>query len=549
MTHSNSTAALPGHERSRRTSFDLVFYALLVVFACIALLIFTDYGISFDGPRQKVYGEECLDYYLSGFKNRTALSYINVYLYGGLFDMTAAAACRFSPLGDYETRHLLNALVGILGILGTWKLARLVAGPRAALFAAILLMLTPSYFGHMFMNPKDVPFAVGYVWTVYYILLTFKRLLRPPVSLVLRLGVALGLTLAVRIGGALLVAYACLAAGFYVLAPSLFVSTRASSSRGWRFLLVRILALVLALGAAFSVAYLVMLLFWPWAQQDPLRNPLRSLAFMSKFGDWPGTVLLNGTYIEAMDLPRSYLPHYFIVKLPETLLVALLLGLASVVWSVSQGRGLGNRRQMTRFVFLVFAIVFPAAYAIMKHSVLYDGLRHFLFVIPLLCVLGGLSADAFLAAVPRRTARVAAIAVLLLMLGGQGVALVKLHPHQYIYYNVFTGWLSGANGRYETDYWANSYKEAVEIIATHARNRDGVDFEKKTYSIYVDGPYLSATYYFPDNFTRTDDPDTAAFLFTHTRWDLDKKLPGRQIASIRRMGVDLTVIHERSPAR
>ena len=135
------------------------------------------------------------------------------------------------------------------------------------------------------------------------------------------------------------------------------------------------------------------------------------------------------------------------------------------------------------------------------------------------------------------------------MLGGQGVALVKLHPHQYIYYNVFTGWLSGANGRYETDYWANSYKEAVEIIATHARNRDGVDFEKKTYSIYVDGPYLSATYYFPDNFTRTDDPDTADFLFTHTRWDLDKKLPGRQIASIRRMGVDLTVIHERSPAR
>ncbi len=527
----------------KQNRYDLVFYALLLGFTIISLFVFSDYGISFDGPRQKTYGEECLDYYLSRGENKTALSYINVYYYGGLFDMTAAALCRISPLGDYETRHLLNALAGLLGILGTWKLARLLAGPRAALITAALLMLTPSYFGHMFMNPKDIPFAAGYVWSMYYILLAFKHLPRLPGSLIIRFGIALGLTLAIRIGGALLVAYACMGVGLYVILPTLFTAEDATGI-WWRVTLRRILFLAISFVSAFAVAYGVMLLFWPWAQQDPLGNPLKSLEFMSKFGDWPGTILLGGKYVDAMDLPASYLPHYFAVKLPETVLLTLMLGLPVAALRLVQHKGLGNRRQITQFGFLLFAIIFPAAYAIAKHSVLYDGLRHFLFVIPLLCVVCGLFTNALLEAISNRRARIAVGGVLVLMLVAEGVAMIKLHPNQYVYYNVFTGWLPGAEGRYEMDYWANSYKEVVETIVELAKERDGDAFESRKYNIFVDGPYLSATYYFPDNFTRVDDANTADYLFSHTRWDIHKNLPGKRLTSISRMGVDLTVIHE-----
>ncbi len=527
----------------KQNKSDLIFYALLLAFTIISLAVFSDYGISFDGPRQKTYGEECLDYYLSKGENKTALSYINVYYYGGLFDMTAAALCRISRLGDYETRHLLNALVGILGILGTWKLARLLAGSRAALITAALLMLTPSYFGHMFMNPKDIPFAVGYVWSLYYILLAFRHLPRLPISLIARFGIALGLTLAVRIGGALLVAYTCMGAGLFVIFPRLF-TTETTADAWWKVTFRRMLFLAISLASAFAIAYAVMLLFWPWAQQDPLHNPLKSLEFMSKFGDWPGTILLGGKYVDAMDLPASYLPHYFIVKLPETILLTFLLGLPAALLNIVQRKGLGDRRQVTQFGFLVFAIVFPAAYAILKHSVLYDGLRHFLFVIPLLCVLCGLFTDSFLSAIPNRAVRGSALSALILMLAAQGVAMIKLHPNQYVYYNILTGWLPGAEGRYETDYWANSYRETVKTIEKIARTRDGDDFDNRQYQIYIDGPYLSATYYFPDNFTRTDDTNTADYLFTHTRWDIHKNLPGKRLTSISRMGVDLTIINE-----
>jgi len=55
------------------------------------------------------YGNFVLDYYLSFFGDKTALHWRDLYNYGAVFDMMAAALNRVSPIGVYETRHLLNA--------------------------------------------------------------------------------------------------------------------------------------------------------------------------------------------------------------------------------------------------------------------------------------------------------------------------------------------------------------------------------------------------------------------------------------------------------
>jgi len=102
-------------------------------------------------------------YYASWMQDTTALGWWNLYIYGGAFDVPATLLTQISPLGYYETRHAFNAAIGILGVVGTWKLARALGGPRAALIATVLLALTPNYLGHMFNNPKDIPFAVGMV--------------------------------------------------------------------------------------------------------------------------------------------------------------------------------------------------------------------------------------------------------------------------------------------------------------------------------------------------------------------------------------------------
>src|SRR6202023_3275312 len=140
----------------------------LVAAAILVLFTFTDYGVTWDEDVHNWYGVLALDYYLSLFADQRALHWLNLYNYGAAFDMAAAALNRFSPLGIYETRHLLNGFVGLIGLVGCWRLGRVLGGPRAGFIALLFLLLTPNYYGQMFNNPKDIPFAVGGLWATYY---------------------------------------------------------------------------------------------------------------------------------------------------------------------------------------------------------------------------------------------------------------------------------------------------------------------------------------------------------------------------------------------
>ncbi|MBO0736215.1 MAG: glycosyltransferase family 39 protein, partial [Alphaproteobacteria bacterium] len=151
--------------------------AALVVLATFAVLLtFRDYGVTWDEDAHNWYGDFVLEYYLSLFSDKTALHWQDLYNYGAIFDTLAAALNRISPIGVYETRHLLNGLVGIIGVIGCCKLARAVGGARAGFIAALFLLLTPNYYGQMFNNPKDIPFAAGVAWSIYYMVRIVRKL-------------------------------------------------------------------------------------------------------------------------------------------------------------------------------------------------------------------------------------------------------------------------------------------------------------------------------------------------------------------------------------
>ena len=110
--------------RLPRTSDELwnrLTIALLLIAAALVLLTFRSYGVTWDEDMQRWYGDLCLDYYLSliGLAKQPhwlqLFGYGDLYNYGAVFDMTASALNRVSPLGVFETRHLLNATVGLVG--------------------------------------------------------------------------------------------------------------------------------------------------------------------------------------------------------------------------------------------------------------------------------------------------------------------------------------------------------------------------------------------------------------------------------------------------
>jgi Dolichyl-phosphate-mannose-protein mannosyltransferase len=504
----------------------------------LVLLTFRDYGVTWDEDAHNWYGNFVLDYYLSFFDDKTALHWRDLYNYGAVFDMVAAALNRVSPIGVYETRHLLNGLVGILGVIGCCKLAGVVAGARAGFIAAVFLLLTPNYYGQMFNNPKDIPFAVGVVWAIYYMVRIVPTLPRPPPRLLAKLGVAVGMSMGVRIGGLLLLCYLALLLAF---------------DGTWRAVEARRVAILF--GSAWTsfwrvfvpvalVAYPVMLLFWPWAQTDPIENPLRALAFFSH-QTFPFHTLFAGQSVSAADLPWTYLPIYIALALPE-LVLALLLCAPIVAAAILLRRASQIRRDPALAYFVVgLGIVFPVAYAIAIKAVLFDGMRHFIFVLPLIAVIAAIIADQGLTRLAQFPYRRPILAVLALYGVAHVSIMAMLHPDQYVYYNAFVGGTEGAEHKFKLDYWANSYAEAVQGLEDYLRGIYGADFEEREFTVAVCGPPISANYYFPPNFRFTRQRMAADFFIAFTKDDCDRSLPGRLIYRVERMGAVLSVVLDR----
>src|SRR5580704_7742447 len=106
----------------------------------IILCTFRHYGITWDEELQSQYGLAIVDYYTSLFADRRFAEIYNLYLYGGMFDGLASAIDRFTPFRVYETRHLVNAGFGMLGLWGTWRLGKFLGRGAVGLTAVILLV-------------------------------------------------------------------------------------------------------------------------------------------------------------------------------------------------------------------------------------------------------------------------------------------------------------------------------------------------------------------------------------------------------------------------
>ncbi len=491
---------------------------LLLGAAILIGLTFTDYGVTWDEDVHNWYGNFALDYYLSLFTDERALNWLNLYNYGAAFDMIAAALNKFSPLGVYETRHLLNGFVGLVGLLGCWKLGRVLGGARAGFIALLFLLLTPNYYGQMFNNPKDIPFAVGGVWATYYMVRILPTLPRPSWRLLVKMGLAIGLALGVRVGGLLFLCYLGLLLGL---------------SAAWQGTAARRLSLLITAGLTSlwrvllpvaGVAFAVMLVFWPWAQRDPIDNPLRALAFFSH-ETFPFNTLFDGRFVPAGDLPWEYLPTYILLALPELVLVLLAAAAAFAAVGLMQRQTWARRETVLGLFLLGFTIVFPVAYAISIKAVLFDGMRHFIFVLPPIAVAAALIADRALTRLTTLPYRAPIYAALALYGAAHVATMVMLHPDQYVYYNAFVGGVDGAQRKFKLDYWANSYAEAVHGLEDYLRHQYGANFEEREFTVAVCGPPISARYYFPDNFRLQHRQDRAEFFIAFTKDNCHRSLP------------------------
>ena len=431
---------------------DALSLALLCVVAIIAALTFRHYGLGWDDYTHAEYGGLLLRLYGSGFTDQRALSFVNLYAYGGGFDMLAALVAKVLPFDLFETRRLVGAAVGIAGLFIVWRIARQLRGPLAGLLALALLSTCPLYYGHMFINPKDAPFAVAMALLALGLVRAFDAYPTPSIATIAIVGIGFGLSFGTRVMGALAVIPAAASLGV-ILAVETRKGARDALRRAGRFLLRLLPALL--------IAYAVMAVVWPWSVVSPL-NPLRALFYFSHFFEKPWQELFDGAIIAVTDMPRSYVPTLFFRKMPEVFFVLGLAGaLGALAATANAAVPVGRRAAL---LFLAVSALFPIAYVVLTRPAGYNGIRHFVFVLAPLAVLGGL-AGVWLITRAMRVSQIAAAAVAALIVAGlvePTVAIVRLQPYEYTYFNALAGGVKGADGRYMLDYWGVATKEAAQ---------------------------------------------------------------------------------------
>ncbi|RJP49398.1 MAG: hypothetical protein C4583_12600 [Anaerolineaceae bacterium] len=456
------------HPNAKHVPFIVLLLALLI----FGLVTFRDYGLSWDEPLFYEYGE-ALGY-----------AYTPVNWFSPDFDLSKSYG---SSGDDHKTRgpaylllartpihmleslgveepsawHLVNFVTFLLGVWFIYRLSLRWMGEWAAFGAAALFFTQPLLLGHAFINPKDMPFLVFFTGALLFGFemadginsktKNVKRKIWDVVVAAFFLGIATSIRVLAPLAGILAFIYAIIQLRSAVHRPRLAIG----------YLLLYPL-----------LSILFMLASWPYLWESPLKNFFQVFLFMS---DNPTglQVLFGGEIYRAYELPRRYLPTLLGITLTEPVWPLTFLGIGFAIWktfaSIRKHQRTEHGSLTTDYWLLFTAFLIPTLYVLLLRPPMYDGFRHFLFILPPIFVTCGLGLVVIFQAAKKFARGTAvsnwlrAIVVFVFILPGTFGA-AQLHPYEYTYYNSLVGGTGGAFRVYETDYWLTCYKEAVEQI-------------------------------------------------------------------------------------
>jgi hypothetical protein len=441
-----------------------IVYLFFSVTLLIGYAIFKDYGFGTDEHINRDNGIVSLNYVLNLFyehlslaiwrsdpeliANTQELSQYKDRDYGVAFDLPAIVLERLLNLNSsrdqYLLRHGLTYFIFWVSTIYFYKLIKLhFKNSSIAVMAVVMLYLSPRIFADAFFNNKDIVFLSFFLITTYYLVaFTYNSSKLNIVCFAL----FSGLSIDVRI--------------IAVIFPILFLFILFLKAQTKEILIKRVMFYILLYLVLCSGCILV---FWPWLWADPLGNFLIAFQNMAKFR-WLDWVLYRGHYYPSSSLPWHYLPIWILITTPPIYICLFLIGLAHSLYLILEDNFKNFLTTYSMAIGIMVAIgISPIATAILLKSTVYDGWRQFYFVYPsiLFFSAGGISfLFARLKKIPR--GKFYFVAACLVLYGWIFNWMVKSHPYQNIYFNVFAG--QNWHKQYEMDYWGLSNLRGLRHI-------------------------------------------------------------------------------------
>ncbi len=377
---------------------------------------------------------------LSPFRNRPWEYYPFTNVLGA-----ASAAVLSRTLGwlDYfDAFHAVNLFLTVCLILTTWVVVGQRLGTWVAGVSLLVLLSSPRVVVHMLANTKDFPELVFFSTALFVFFWAWER---GSVPGLVGAGVLTGVALATKANALFLAP---------VFALVVLLGGRPAPWASW----YRVASA--GAGAALG-AVLFLYASWPYLWPAPVSRFSEHLSYIA------GQV--NQVREESVLSPAFAI----LGTVPVPVLVLCGLGL------IPMSRGLVRRDRWWILVAAWIGVVVGRLY--LPGAVNFDGVRHFLELMPALAIVAAAGCAWSVAWISDRLGQIEgvrpglmrvmpAVGILVAVLPGLG-ATIGIHPHQIAYWNGLVGGTSGAFARgvpQAGDYWGLSYRQGLAWLNENA---------------------------------------------------------------------------------
>ncbi len=342
-----------------------------------------------------------------------------------------------------EVYHIINTLLGLMTIVGLYKITKLLFNKEIAKISSLFLFFTPFFFGHLAINNKDIILAFAHVWIIYYVYkYTFNHLESKK-----RLIIILKISLLAALGTGIQLLFL----GSLIPIILIFLTLMLLKKENLKTIFSDFLI--------FLFSFLtILILFWVDTHSNIFLKPIEILikSFSMKIG-WPFN-LVNGNYYFSNNLPYDYLLKNYIYKLPEYLIFLYILSIPVLFLNFEI---LKKKFKKTKIIIslIVSLLIYPSIImAIIPYSI-YDGLRLFLWSAPYLVVIPSITAYVIFL---NKSYFYNIIKIFILVLFVLNIFnFLTITPYHYTYLNLFSGKKENRYQKFENDYWSTSLKELI----------------------------------------------------------------------------------------
>ncbi|MBI2414774.1 hypothetical protein HYV31_02980 [candidate division WWE3 bacterium] len=495
-----------------KNSFLFGITIFLIFYVSFSFATYKDYGITADEELEYKGGSALVEYYKTG-QNPTNLGLPERHLPTNTTYLRTYTAMLsvINYMNYFEWYHLLNLLFASVLFIVFYSIVFFESkNSYLALLGTVTLFLTPRIMGDIAANPKDIPFATMYL--ISFALIYFFSAKKFTRLNFLTLGVVLGITWGLRVVGLSL---------FIIYFVVNLVQMEKRDFTNVIVLLRKTLVL-------FMTSMVLLFMIWPYFRINFPQSLIYLIVNARSFEYWQGTMLFMGDVLTKYQRPASYLPIWFAISTPIYILIPFLL--SGFTYTI-------KKRSIYTVGFV--AILVNLLLYFLVNPVIYNGIRHFLYLLPIVTLI------AFFAVVDLVTyllPRYKKFSLLLCI--GFGVGLVftahtmfLLHPYEYIYFNEIVGGLQGAKDKFELDYWFTSNKESAQWLSKNIS-------DEPVLSVYSCNLPFSTRYFSSQMFEIAGKTSEASYRICDYDADKQSMVQSPVIYTVERFGVPISIIRK-----